>query len=326
MTTRDPTFFSRRRFLLSAGTLGAAFSISPRRLLGDDIGRGSAAWSFRGPVEDVRRAAANDPVIVQKLRGNVSLLTGQGGNIAAFTGRDGVLLIDSGIVGPKVAAAVATLTRRPIRRVINTHWHFDHTDANAWLNDRGATIIAHTNTRKRLSTNTRVEAWNFTFPPAPKGALATIEVTKEHALEFNGSRVAMKHYGPSHTDTDICVHLSVPNVLVTGDAWWNGMYPFIDYSTGGSIDGLIGNTEATLSTVSAGTVIIPGHGAPGSKDALQASLDMLVAVRDRVARAKAQGLTIGEVSAARPTASFDAAWGKGLVSPDVFTRLVYQGV
>jgi glyoxylase-like metal-dependent hydrolase (beta-lactamase superfamily II) len=277
-------------------------------------------------VQQIRSAAAVDPVRVQRLRGNVSILSGSGGNVAALSGADGVLLVDSGIVGDKVAAAVATVARAPITHVINTHWHFDHTDANAWLHARGATIIAHERTRRRMSADTRVEDWDFTFPPSPAGALPATVVGAARTLRINGSAVALDVYAPAHTDSDLSVHLVDADVLHVADTWWNGLYPFIDYSTGGSIDGTIRATEQNIARVSATTIIVPGHGAVGNRADLVRYRDMLVAIRDRVAALKARGRTAAEAVAARPTAAFDAAWGRAIIPPDFFTRLVYKGV
>jgi glyoxylase-like metal-dependent hydrolase (beta-lactamase superfamily II) len=252
---------------------------------------------------------------------------GSGGNVAALAGGDGVLLVDSGMVGPKVAAAVASFTRLPVRHVINTHWHFDHTDANGWLHARGAAITAHANARKWLGADTRVEDWDFTFPPSPAGALPTTLVTGERTLRLNGSAVAVKPFAPAHTDTDVSVHLADADVLVLGDTYWNGVYPFIDYSTGGSIGGTIRAVEETLGRAGANTIIVPGHGAPGGRAELARYRDTLATIRDRVAALKARGMSMDEAVAAKPTASFDAALaGGGPIGGDFMTRLAYKGV
>jgi glyoxylase-like metal-dependent hydrolase (beta-lactamase superfamily II) len=317
---------SRRDFLWTAAAGAVAASLTPRGAFGAAVAARGLAHPDDGPVQQFRRAAAAEPVHVHRVRGGVSVLTGQGGNIAALAGRDGVLLADCGILGPKVAAAVATISRAPITHVVDTHWHFDHTDANAWLHARGATIIGHENTRRRMSTATRVDDWKFTFPAAPAGALPTTLVTATRTLQINGSAVAVEPYAPSHTDTDVSVHLTGPDVLCAGDTWWNGLYPFIDYSTGGSIDGTIRAAGDTLSRVGASTIIVPGHGPVGRAGDLERYRDVLGAIRERVATLKRQGRTADEVVAAGPTAAFDAAYTGGPVGPDGFARLVYQGV
>ena len=327
MATDCRTTLSRRSFLAAAGTLSAAAWLAPSTLLAGERRRRPFMPLVEGPVQAIRRAAAADPVDIRALRGGLSVLAGSGGNVAAHVGPDGVLLIDSGIVGAKVAAAVASLTRAPIRHVVNTHWHFDHTDANAWLHARGASILAHENTRRHLSADTRVEDWDFTFPRSPAGALPTTLLTGDRTLRLDGAAVAIRRHAPAHTDSDLSVHFVDADVLHVGDTWWNGLFPFIDYSTGGSIDGTIRATDDHLARTSAGTIIVPGHGPVGGRAELLRYRDMLLAVRDRVAALKARGHSMAEAVAARPTAAFDARWtGAGPIGPDFFTRLVYKGV
>lgn len=328
MDSHEANRLSRRRFLASAGALGAAAWLGPRELLA-----GAAApdapglpQEKEGPVQLIRRAAATDPVQVRRLRGGVSVLGGNGGNVTALAGPDGVVLVDSGIVAPRVAAALATVTRAPIRHVVNTHWHFDHTQGNDWYHARGATVAAHENTRRRMSVATRVDDWDFTFPPSPRGALPATAIAAERTLRLGGAEVVVRPYPPSHTDTDVAVHLVDADVLVLGDTWWNGVYPFIDYSTGGSIDGTIRAAEATLAMASPGTILVPGHGPVGGRGDLAAFRDMLVAVRERVAALKARGMSMDEAVAARPTASFDAKWSAVPIDGGFMTRLAYKGV
>ena len=317
---------SRRGFLFSAGAMGAAAWLVPGRLAGHVAALRHPVRIEDGPVQQIRLAAARDPVRVQHLRGNVSLLSGSGGNVAALTSAAGIVLIESGIVGPKVAAALATISRAPVTHLINTHWHFDHTEANAWLHARGAAIIAHANTRKHLAVDTRVEDWDFTFPASPAGALPTTTITAERTLRLNGAAIALEPYAPAHTDSDLSVHLTEADVLHVGDTWWNGVYPFVDYSTGGSIDGTIRAADEGLARASASTIIVPGHGAVGKRADVARYRDTLVTIRDRVAALKAQGRTVAEVVAAKPAAAFDAALSGGPIGPAFFTRLVYKGV
>jgi glyoxylase-like metal-dependent hydrolase (beta-lactamase superfamily II) len=151
-------------------------------------------------------------------------------------------------------------------------------------------------------------------------------IRTERSLEVNGSRILLRYYGPAHTDSDVSVHFTDVDVLHVDDTWWNGLYPFIDYSTGGSIDGMIRATEQNLAAASATTVIVPGHGAVGDKAQLTRYRDMLVSIRDRVAALKGQGRTLAGVLAAKPSAPFDDEWGRAIIAPDFFTRLVYKGV
>jgi glyoxylase-like metal-dependent hydrolase (beta-lactamase superfamily II) len=221
--------------------------------------------------------------------------------------------------------ALERLSADPITRLINTHWHFDHTDGNEWLHSAGAAIIAHQNTRKHMATATRVDDWDFTFPPAPAGALPTELIEAEKTLHINGATLRLRPYRPAHTDGDISVHFTEADVFHTGDTWWNGVYPFIDYSTGGSIDGTIRAAEENLAIATMKTVIIPGHGPVGTKSQLTEFHDMLVAVRAKIAALKKQGKSLAETLAAKPTAAYDQNWGS-LVPPDLFAKLVYDGV
>ena len=233
---------SRRQFLISSGVAVAAACLAPPRL-----------FSQEGLVGIALKESATAKITVQALRRNISVLQGPGGNIAVLTGPDGKLLVDAEIVTARsnVTAALASINADPIKQLINTHWHFDHTGGNEWLHQAGASILAHENTRKRLSVDTRVEGWFYTFPAAPAGAIPTTVFQDEHTVHVNGSTLALKYYGPAHTDSDISVHFTEADVLHTGDTFWNRNYPFIDYSTGGSIDGQIRAAEANLAKVSA---------------------------------------------------------------------------
>lgn len=288
----------------------------------------SVLASEDGIVEGIKNAAATNKIVVQALRGNISAVMGSGGNIAVLPGGDGKLLIDAGISvsRPGISAALSSIGSDPIRHLVNTHWHFDHTDGNNWLHEAGATIISHENTRKRLSVRHRVEGWRFTFPPSPKGALPTVLFERGLVLNLNGATVALNYYEPAHTDCDISVHFLEADVLHVADTWWNGVYPFIDYSSGGNIDGMIEATQVNLARVTDQTIIIPGHGPVGNKTQLTAFRDMLVAIREKVAALKESGKSLERTVAAKPTAEFDEQWGKWVTTPDAFTAQVYQGV
>jgi glyoxylase-like metal-dependent hydrolase (beta-lactamase superfamily II) len=228
---------SRRRLIAAAG-LGAATAVFAPRLL---------FAQKTGILPTMINEAARAKIEVHLLRHNISVLEGSGGNIAVLTGKGGKLLIDSGftVSRARIVAALDSLSSDPVKQLINTHWHVDHTDGNA----AGATITAHENTKKRLSTSTRVEGWSYSFPPAPAGAIPTTVFDDEHQAHHNDTRIALKYYGPAHTDSDISVLFEEADILDVGDTWWNGFYPFIDYSTGGSIDGMIRATERNLTMV-----------------------------------------------------------------------------
>ena len=280
-------------------------------------------------VDGIRASAAEAPIRIHKLRNNISVLEGSGGNIGVLTESDGAVLVDAGITAsrPRILDALGTLSNSPVRYLINTHWHFDHADGNEWLHKAGATIIAHENARKHLVAATRVEDWDFNFPASSPGAVPSEVFATDKTLKVNGATLVLKYYGPSHTDGDISVTFQEADILHTGDTYWNGFYPFIDYSTGGSIDGTIRAAEANLAAATDRTIVIPGHGPPASnKTELRNYRDMLVDVRDKMAALKKQGRSLNDAIAAKPTAAYDAKWGQFAVNPTLFTKLVYMGV
>jgi len=309
---------SRRRFVASAGLAATAVCLLPHRLFGNE----------ESLVVTSRKAGETANITVQALRRNVSVLIGSGGNIAVLPGDDGKLIIDSGFLGTrgKITDALSSLGSDPIKHLVNTHWHFDHTDGNEWMHSTGATITAHENTRKHLSVSTRVEDWNFTFPAWPAGAIPTDVFNADKTLRLNGATIALKYYGSAHTDGDISAYFSEADVLHTGDTWWNGHFPFIDYSTGGSLDGMIRAAEANVASSTPATVVIPGHGPVGSKAEMIEYREMLATIRDRVAALKKEGKSLNEIVAAKPAGAYDAKWGRGFVNGEFFTKLVYKGL
>lgn len=318
MKTNSRPEVSRRHFMRLSVVAATGLWLMPRRSF-------AAAES---PVITIRNRASSAKITVTKLRGNVSVLEGSGGNIAVLTGRDGKLLVDAGITAsrPRIMEALDSLNGDPVRHLINTHWHFDHTDGNEWLHSIGAEITAHENTRKHLAETTRVKDWDFTFPPAPAGALPTKVFTKDETLHINGATLALKHYEPAHTDSDISVDFTGADILHCADTFWNGYYPFIDYSTGGSIDGMIRAAEANMARATGKTIVIPGHGPIGSKSQLIEFRDMLITIRDKVAALKRQDKPLEEAVAAKPTADYDSKWGGFVINGDLFTKLVYAGL
>ena len=308
---------SRRRFI-AAASLGATAAFLPRLLFAQK----------KGIVPTMIDDAAAAKIETYPLRRGISVLEGSGGNIAVLIGKDGKLLIDSGftVSKPRIVEALNNLSADPITQLINTHWHVDHTDGNDWVHSAGAAITAHENTKKHLSTSTRVEAWQYTFPPSPAGALPTTTFNDEQHVHHNGTSIALKHYAPAHTDSDISVVFEEADVIHVGDTLWNGIYPFIDYSTGGSIDGMIRASERNLSVITDNMIVIPGHGPIANKAAVTEFRDMLSTIRNNVAVLKKQGKSLSETIAAKPTAAYDAKWGQFLITPAFFVTLVYSGV
>jgi glyoxylase-like metal-dependent hydrolase (beta-lactamase superfamily II) len=317
MVNRFSDEMTRRRFMTASGLMVAASCVSPRELFAQEDSL----------VQNAFKEAATAPITVQPLRRNITALLGAGGNIAVLTGPDGKLLVDAEIVTarPNTSKAIAGINGDPIKQLINTHWHFDHTGGNDWVHQAGASILAQENTRKHLLVDTRVEGWKHTFRAAPPGAIPSTVFAEEHTLYANNTTLALKHYLPAHTDSDISVHFMEADVFHTGDTFWNRNYPFIDYSTGGSIDGTIRAAEANVAKVTDSMIVIPGHGAVGGKADLVLFRDVMVEQREKVAALKKQGRTLAEVIAAKPSARTDAEWGNGFMTPALFLEWVYQG-
>ncbi len=318
MVTARSVEFSRRQFIAAGCLTFASACMAPSQLSAEEDHL----------VKDAFKEAATAKVTVQSLRRNISVLLGAGGNIAVLSGPEGKLLVDAEIVTsrPNVSAALSSINADPIKQLINTHWHFDHTGGNAWLHEAGASILAQENTRKHLLKDTRVEGWHYTFPAMPAGAIPSNVFDEDYTLHFNGSTLLMKHYLPAHTDSDVSVHFTEADIYHTGDTFWNRNYPFIDYSTGGSIDGQIRAAEANLAKVTDKMIVIPGHGEVCGKADLVLFRDVLAEIRDKVAALKKQGRSLDEVVAAKPSAPTDEEWGKGFINPGRFLALVYQGV
>ena len=308
-----------RRNFLQLGMAAGAVAVAPRWIK-------AQAVAMPDMVVHARADAQRTPIKTTKLYDNVYLLQGVGGNMALQTGSEGNILIDSSYATavPHILEAVGAVSKDPADALINTHWHFDHTDGNEGLHAAGFTIFAHRKTRERLSTPQTIKAFHITFPAAPAGALPVITFDDSMHAWHNGDSLDLVHFDPAHTDTDIYIHFHKADVLHLGDIFFNGMYPFIDEGTGGSIGGMIQASEKALAVADNGTKIIPGHGPLGSRADLRAFHDMLSAVRDKVATLKASGASEQEAVAKKPTADFDAAWGKGFLNGDIFAGIVYR--
>jgi glyoxylase-like metal-dependent hydrolase (beta-lactamase superfamily II) len=267
-------------------------------------------------------------VKVVPVAGGVSMLVGQGGNIGVTTGKDGTFLIDDQFAPllPKIRAAVKTLGDGPIRFVVNTHFHGDHTGSNALLGESGAVLIAQDNVRKRLGIERVNPRTKERTPPSPPAAWPVVTYADGVTLYLNGDELEVTHVARAHTDGDSIIRFRKANVIHMGDVFFNGNYPFIDVDSGGSVDGIVAAADKVLASIDGGTRLIPGHGGLGTKADLQAYRDVVAGIRDRVKALIAQGKTLDQVIAAKPSAQWDATWGKGFMGPDVFVSFVYRSL
>ena len=258
----------------------------------------------------------------------VYMLTGSGGNIALAVGDDFAFLVDDQYqqLSQKILAAIKDVTAKPIKFLVNTHWHGDHSGGNENMNNAGVIIVAHDNVRTRMSSEQFIAAFNSQVPASPKAALPVVTFSQSVAFHNGGETIHVVHVPPAHTDGDAIVHFSNANTLHMGDVFFNGRYPFVDLSSGGSFEGVINAVNVALAYVNDSTKVIPGHGALAGKADLVGYRDVLAKIRDRVAALIKQGKTKEQVIAAKPSAEWDATWGTGFMKPDAFLGIVYDSM
>src|SRR6266550_3016962 len=256
----------------------------------------------------------------------VYMLMGSGGNIGVSAGANGVVLIDDQFapLSDKIKSALTAINPWPIRFLLNTHWHGDHTGGNENFAKAGVVIVAHENVRHRMSVEQFIAAFGSKVPPSPDAALPIVTFTDAVTFYLNGDSIAAVHVAPAHTDGDVVIYFRRANVVHMGDTYFNGRYPFIDVSSGGSVDGVVAAVDRVLAMTDQRTKYIPGHGQLSGRTEVVAYRDMLATVRDRVRKLARQGKTLAQVKAAKPSAEFDAAWGVGFINPERFVEMLYD--
>ncbi len=260
-----------------------------------------------------------------KVADGVYMLIGSGGNIGVSAGEDGILMVDTQFseLMEKIKSAIAEISKSPIRIVLNTNWHYDHAYGNEPLGKSGALIIAHENSRMRMTSEQQYPDFNMNFPPMPEAALPVVTFKDSLTLHFNGDDVQVFHIENAHSDADIVIYFRKANVIHTGDLFFTVLYPYIDVSHGGSIDGMIAAAEKIIGMIDENTKIIPGHGPLSDREELKKYRDMLVTVRDRIKSQIKEGKTLEEILASKPTADFDNVKAEAM-PPEMFVKIVYN--
>ena len=264
----------------------------------------------------------------QRLADNIYMLKGSGGNIGLLTGSDGLLMIDDQFapLSEKIKEAIKAIDAGKIQYLVNTHLHGDHSGGNENFKKMGVTIVAHEMVRDRMSKEQFNARANRTFPPRDKEAWPVVTFDNKMSFHMNGEDVVMHHFDPGHTDGDIIIKMMKANILHTGDAFTRTSYPFIDASSGGTLDGYISTLDKILSLADDQSKIMPGHGEVATKADVAAFRDMLVDIRTQVEAAMKKGKKVEDIPALNITAKYDAQWGTGFVKGKDFVIVVAQSV
>ncbi|MCB0667789.1 MAG: MBL fold metallo-hydrolase [Saprospiraceae bacterium] len=271
-----------------------------------------------------------DDVIIQTTRvsDHIYMLEGSGGNIAVSIGEDGPLMVDSQYapLSKKIRNAIDELSEKPVHILVNTHWHGDHVGGNENFGNTGAMIFAHDNVRKRMSKSQLMRAFSREIPASPEIARPVVTFSDEMSIKCNGEYLMLIHVDSAHTDGDALIYFPESDVLHMGDTYFNGRYPFIDLSSGGSIDGVISATEKALFVAGENTKIIPGHGALSNRNELKQYQDVLKNFRQSVKELIDQGKSLEEIKLLRPGKNSDAEYGTGFISPERFVEIVFESL
>src|SRR5271155_2437283 len=328
---------SRREMLQGSAILAGSALLEhlfPARLLGVSATAHALPPSPADLLAYMRAWFNTFPMETQKLADNVTMFDGPGGAVVVLNGPDGKFVVDSFVAPawPRLKEALDGLGNAPVKYLIDTHWHFDHVDNNAHFRAAGATVLAHENTKKRMSEPHDLPVLlrapdgaliGLHFDPSPAEALPQQTFSDSYKLQANGETLTLQHVAPAHTDTDIYVHFQRANVIQMADLFFNGMYPYIDPGTGGTITGMIAAADKILSLADNDTKIVAGHGPLGNKADLTKARDMLITSRERVQQLKSEGKSAPEAVAEKPFANLDPVWGKGIINGDQWVQIVY---
>lgn len=273
-------------------------------------------------------SAAAQTITSEKVADGLYMLSGKGGNIGLLLGSDGAFMIDDKFapMSDAILAEVRNLGGDMPRFVINTHFHADHTGGNENLGKAGSVIVSHANVRKRLSSDTVIEAFNRKMTATAEEGLPKITFSRDIRFHLGGQTIDVVHVPRAHTDGDAFVHFPALNVIHTGDLVFNGFYPFIDVSHGGTLQGVIDAVDRMLALADDETRIIPGHGPLASRDDLVAYRHMLATAHERLSRLKAEGLSAADAAARKPLADLDDRWGNGIFTAARWIAVVYGGI
>ena len=277
-------------------------------------------------VAAAQEAMEEVTVTAEPVAGSVWMLVGRGGSIAVSVGEDGICMIDDQYapLTPAISEAITRIQDAPVRFLLNTHWHGDHTGGNENFGRAGAVIVAHDNVRERMSKDQFMEFFQRETPASPPGALPVVTFSADLTFHMNGDTVHAFHVPNAHTDGDVMVRFAAADVVHTGDVYFNGLYPLVDVSSGGSVGGMIAAIDGLRPHIGTETQVIPGHGPLSDGEALFAYRDMLQDVADRIEAMIDEGKTLEEVVAAAPTAAYDAQWGGGFLDPPTWVKMLYQ--
>jgi glyoxylase-like metal-dependent hydrolase (beta-lactamase superfamily II) len=259
---------------------------------------------------------------------NIYMLEGAGGNITVAAAKDGIIMVD-GQYAPlhdKIKAAIAAISNQPIKYLVDTHFHGDHTGGNELFAKDGVTIVAQINVKNRLADGTTNGLTGAKTPPAPPGALPSDTYTNFSKIRLSGRVADLKHIANAHTDGDTYIWFKTANVLATGDTFTNARYPNIDFANGGNIRGMIAASDVYLKLTNARSRIVPGHGPIADKASLMEYRTMLVTARDRMAKLVKDGKSEDDVVASKPFADLDAKWAPTELAAKNFVRVVYHSL